>query len=143
VHIYDATLWVVGDRWTPDQPHAIDLESGRDVPANTLVGAAIDEMRKLKMGDEAQLKLWSEEMKRLLPPVRSGDQVVLFCSSGRTVIAYYNGQERGEINDPHSARRSSKFGSTRARRIRSYGSHCSTNERRYVFISIRSPNPSP
>ena len=100
VHIYDATLWVVGDRWTPDQPHAIDLESGRDVPANTLVGAAIDEMRKLKMGDEAQLKLWSDEMKRLLPPVRRGDQVVLFCSSGRTVIAYYNGQERGEINDP-------------------------------------------
>jgi hypothetical protein len=57
VHIYDTTLWVVGDRWTPDQPHAIDLESGRDVPANTLIGAAIDEMRKLKMGDEAQLKL--------------------------------------------------------------------------------------
>src|SRR5260370_7742355 len=44
---------------------------------------------------------------------------------------------------PHSARPSSKFGSTRARRIRSYGSHCSTNERRQVFISTRSLNPSP
>lgn len=58
VHAYDATLWVVGARWIPDEPHAIDLESGRDVPANTLVGAAIDEMRKLKTGNEAQLKLW-------------------------------------------------------------------------------------
>src|SRR5260370_12317180 len=47
VHIYDATLWVGGDRWTPDQPHAIDLESGRDVPATTLVGAPIDSIRTL------------------------------------------------------------------------------------------------
>src|SRR5713226_9750745 len=44
---------------------------------------------------------------------------------------------------PHSARPSSKVGSTRARRIRRYGSHCSTNERRQVFISTRSLNPSP
>jgi hypothetical protein len=91
VHIYDATLWVVGDRWIPDEPHAIDLESGRDVPANTLVGAAIDEMRKLKMGDDAQLKLWSEEMKRLLPPRpsrRSGGPVLFIGPHGHSLLQW-------------------------------------------------------
>jgi hypothetical protein len=37
VRVYDATLWVVGDRFTPAQPHAIDVEPGRSVSADTLV----------------------------------------------------------------------------------------------------------
>src|ERR1700722_19397836 len=66
IHVYDATLWVVGDRFTPAEPHALDIEAGRKVSADTLVNTAMDEMRRLKLGNASQLASWQVEMKQLM-----------------------------------------------------------------------------
>jgi len=99
IHVYDATLWVVGDRFTPAEPHALDIEPGKRVSADTLVNNAMDEMRRLKLGDASQLASWRLEMRRLMPNVNSGDQIVVFCPTDAKTLVYYNGRSHGEVND--------------------------------------------
>jgi hypothetical protein len=99
IHVYDATLWIVGDRFIPAETHALDIEPGRSVSADTLVNTAMDEMRRLNLGDASQLAGWRREMKRLMPGVKSGDQVVVFCPSEAKTLVYYNGRSQGEVDD--------------------------------------------
>ena len=99
IHVYDATLWIVGDRFTPAEPHALDIEPGRKVSADTLVNTAMDEMRRLKLGDASQLASWRVEMWQLMPNVNSGDQIVVFCPTDAKTLIYYNGRSQGEVND--------------------------------------------
>ena len=100
VRVYDATLWIVGVQYTPAEPHAIDVEAGRKVAADQLINAAMDEMRRLKLGDASQLASWRVDLRRLIPNVESGDQVVVFCPNDAKTIVYYNGRTRGEVDDP-------------------------------------------
>ena len=100
IRMYDATLWIVGPQWSAAAPHALDIEPGRDVPSDTLVKNAIAEMRDLKVGDARQLGIWQTEMKKLIPNVRKGDQVVIFCSDTNRTIAYLNNSSTGEVDDP-------------------------------------------
>jgi hypothetical protein len=100
IRMYDATLWIVGPQWSAAAPHALDIEPGRDVPADTLVNNAIAEMRDLKVGDESKLRIWQAEMKKVLPNVRQGDQVVIFCADTNRTLAYLNNSSTGEVDDP-------------------------------------------
>jgi len=99
IQMYDATLWIAGPRWSDAEPHALDLEPSRTVSADTLVKAAIDEMRQLKVGDERQLGVWQAEMKKVIPSVRAGDQVVIFCSTSERTLVYLNDSANGEVDD--------------------------------------------
>jgi len=38
-------------------------------------------------------------MMRLIPDVKSADQVVVFCPSEVKTLAYYNGRIQGEVDD--------------------------------------------
>jgi hypothetical protein len=100
VRMYDATLWIVGPQWSATAPHALDIEPGRAVPSDTLVKNAIAEMRDLKVGDERQLGIWQGEMRKLIPSVKQGDQVVIFCPDTKRTIAYLNDSSTGEVDDP-------------------------------------------
>ena len=100
IRVYDATLWIVGPNWSAAAPHALDIEPGRAVPADTLVKNAIAEMRDLKVGDESKLRIWQAEMRKIIPNVKQGDQVVIFCSDANHTFAYLNGSSTGEIDDP-------------------------------------------
>jgi len=100
VRMYDATLWIVGPRYSADAPHALDIEPGRAVPADTLVKNAISELRDLKVGDERQLRMWQGEMKKLIPDVKQGDQVVLYCPDTKRTIAFLNETSTGAVDDP-------------------------------------------
>jgi hypothetical protein len=100
IRMYDATLWIVGPQWSAAAPHAIDLEPGRDVPADTLVNNAIAELRDLKVGDASKLGIWQAELKKVLPSVRQGDQVVIFCADKNRTLAYLNNSSTGEVDDP-------------------------------------------
>ncbi len=99
IHVYDATLWVVGARYTPVEPHALDIEPGRKVSADTLVNTAMDEMRRLKLGDASQIASWRGELKQLMPNVNSGDQIVIFCPTDAKTLMFYNGRFQGQVND--------------------------------------------
>ncbi len=99
IHIYDATLWIVGARFAPAEPHALDVEPGKSVSAETLVSTAADEMRRLNLGDGSRLAAWRLEMTRLMPSVRSGDQIVVFCPRDGKTLVYYNGRIQGQVDD--------------------------------------------
>jgi hypothetical protein len=100
IRMYDATLWIVGPQYSAAAPHALDIEPGRAVPSDTLVKNAIAEMRNLKVGDERQLGIWQAEMRKLIPNVKEGDQVVVFCPDTRRTVAYLNNSSTGAIDDP-------------------------------------------
>ena len=99
IRMYDATLWIVGPQWSAAETHALDLEPSRVVPADTLVKNAIKEMRNLKVGDESKLKTWQTEMKKVIPNVRPGDQIVIFCSDTNRTLVYLNDSSTGEVDD--------------------------------------------
>ena len=100
IRMYDATLWIVGPQWSAARPHALDIEPGRDVPADTLVKNAIAEMRELKVGDEGKLRIWQTELRKIIPNVKEGDQVVIFCTDANRTLAYRNDSSTGEVDDP-------------------------------------------
>ena len=100
IQMYDATLWIVGPQWSATGTHALDLEPSRVVPADTLVKNAIKEMRDLKVGDERQRGIWQAEMRKLLPNLKQGDQVVIFCPDTKRTLAYVNDSSTGAIDDP-------------------------------------------
>ncbi|MGA7869807.1 MAG: chalcone isomerase family protein [Candidatus Binatus sp.] len=100
IQMYDATLWIVGPRWSAATPHALDIEPNRAVSADTLVKNAIAEMRDLKVGDESKLRIWQAEMKKVIPSVQQGDQIVIFCSDTNRTFAYLNDSSTGEVDDP-------------------------------------------
>ena len=100
IRMYDATLWIVGPQYSADAPHALDIEPGRAVPADTLVKNAIAEMRDLKVGDERQLGIWQAEMRKLVPNLKQGDQIVIFCPDTKRTLAYVNDSSTGAIDDP-------------------------------------------
>jgi hypothetical protein len=88
IQMYDAPLWIVGPQWSAAETHALDLEPSRVVPADTLVKNAIKEMRDLNVGDESKLKTWQGEMTKLIPNVRPGDQIVIFCPDTNRTLVY-------------------------------------------------------
>jgi Chalcone isomerase-like len=100
IRVYDATLWIVGQHWSADEPQALDIEPARTVSAEALVKNAIAEMRDLKVGDESKLRMWQAEMRKVIPSVKEGDQVVIFCSSSNRTFVYFNDSGLGEIDDP-------------------------------------------
>jgi hypothetical protein len=99
IHVYDATLRIVGDQFAPAEPHALDAEPGKSVSAETLVSTATGEMHRLNLGDGSRLAAWRHEMKRLMPSVRAGDELVVFCPRDGRTVAYYNGRSQGEVDD--------------------------------------------
>jgi len=99
IHVYDATLWIVGAQFAPVEPHALDVESAKSVSADTLISSATKEMTRLKLGDQAQLAAWRQELKRLIPSVKAGDQFVVFCPPDGRTLLYYNGRIKGEVDD--------------------------------------------
>jgi hypothetical protein len=99
ITVYSATLWVVGRTWTLKQPHAMELESGRSIPADSLVKAAVDEMRDLKLGDRTQVQTWSGEMRKVLPNLKKGDKLVIFCPASGKTIVFVDDRETGEVDD--------------------------------------------
>src|SRR2546425_9161427 len=100
VHMYDATLWIVGLQFAPSQPHALDPEPGKSASSEMLVKSAIDEMRRQKVGDDGKLRAWTNEMKQVIPGVQRGDQIVIFCPADNKTLAYFNGVQRGVVEDP-------------------------------------------
>lgn len=99
--MYDATLWIVGIQFAPSEPHALDLEPAKSASSEILVKSAIEEMRLQKGGNDAKLAGWASEMRRVIPSVRPGDQVVIFCpADNKTTLVYLNGAQHGLIEDP-------------------------------------------
>ncbi len=100
LRVYHVTLWAASDRWNPEEPHALDLESNRAISKDQLTNAGMSEMDRLGLGNSHQRQVWRKEMERVLPSVNRGDQLVVFCAPNHKTFFFYNGRELGEIDDP-------------------------------------------
>lgn len=98
-HVYDATLWTPGPRWSAAEPFALDLRYALRIPGRALADHSVAEMRRLGAGDEAQLARWHARMARVFPDIRPGDRLVGVAIPGREARFY--GEERllGVIED--------------------------------------------
>jgi hypothetical protein len=99
LRVYQVTLWAANEKWNPNEPHALDLESNRAISSSQLTDAGMDEMNRLGVGTSAQRQAWRRELERVMPSVSKGDQVVAFCAPNHKTYFFYNGRERGEIAD--------------------------------------------
>jgi len=101
LHVFDATLWVAGPRWSPSEAHALDVIASRTIPPSRLVNGVIDEMRDIKAADDKQCSMWKERLNRIVPTLARGDQLVILCLPKRQTVIFYNGTTTGSVDDPN------------------------------------------
>ena len=103
-HVYDATLYVAGDKWSPDQVFALDLRYEMSLKGKDIAERSITEMKGQGHGDPAKLKRWGEEMARIFPDIKPGDRLV-GVSLPNSGASFYNDQKLlGVVADPEFAR---------------------------------------
>lgn len=100
-HVYDATLWSLGDDPTRP-PLALRLTYQRHIAGRDIADASVREMRRFT-ADEARLKDWGETMRGLFPDVRPGDALLGIHWPGLASF-HLNGREIGRVADPEFAR---------------------------------------
>ena len=104
LHVYDARLAVAGERFDPAQPFALTLRYARELAGARIAEASLDEIRRLGFGTSAEQRRWLDEMRRLFPDVRRGDELTGAAVPGRGVEFALNGRAIGSIDDPEFAR---------------------------------------
>jgi hypothetical protein len=104
LRLYEARLWVSGDRFDPEAPFALLLTYHRAIPAGRLVDSSISEMRQLGTGDEALLAHWRAELERAFPSVSSGESIVGVHHPGAGAEFWHQGRRTASIADARFAR---------------------------------------
>ena len=98
--VYDAVLWAGAN--PVEAPLALQLTYKRDIAGQKIVDASVREMRELG-APESSLSTWGQEMSRIFPDVRPGDQITGVYQNGAATFLL-NNREIGRINDPDFAR---------------------------------------
>ncbi|MEO7405212.1 MAG: chalcone isomerase family protein [Burkholderiales bacterium] len=99
LHVYDARLWVSGERYDAANPFALGLRYARTFTGAAIATSSIEEMRRLGATDATLLSRWESEMQRVFPNVAAGDDLVGLHRPRRGVAFYLNGRAIGEIAD--------------------------------------------
>lgn len=100
--VYEATLWAGSD--DPLRPPlALRLTYRRSISGKSITEASVGEIRNLGVADEGSLTLWGEQMGRIFPDVRPGDEILgVHLSDGARF--FHNDRQVGAIDDPAFAR---------------------------------------
>lgn len=104
LHVYDARLAVAGERFDPAEPFALTLRYARELSGERIAEASIDEIRRLGFGTPADHRRWRDEMRRVFPDVRRGDELTGASTPGRGAQFLLNGRSIGSIDDQEFAR---------------------------------------
>lgn len=102
--LYDAALWVAGDRWQWERPFALELRYARDFEGRRLAAASVDEMRRIGFDDARRLAAWREAMLEAFPDVRKGETITGVYHPGEGAEFFHQGRRTAAIRDPEFAR---------------------------------------
>ncbi|HXG27899.1 MAG TPA: chalcone isomerase family protein [Nevskiales bacterium] len=102
--VFDASLWVPGDRWSPNQTFVLELRYARDVKGADIVDGTRDQWKHLGYDDQARLTEWLAQLSAIFPDVKKGDQLAGVYLPGRETRFFHNGEPIGEIKDPEFGR---------------------------------------
>jgi hypothetical protein len=97
--VYGAALFADNARYVEGAPFALELTYARDFKGAAIADRSIDEIRKLGMGDEAELEKWLRVLTGLIPDVRRGDTLTGVAANGRPAHFFHNGKPLGAIAD--------------------------------------------
>jgi hypothetical protein len=103
-HVYDAALWARGTAWSEDAPFALDIRYARRIAGEQLAATSIEEMRRMRLGDEQQLRRWEQMMKRIFPDVAPGDRLIGVHWPGRGAEFYSAERLLDQVADVDFAR---------------------------------------
>ena len=104
LHVYDSSLWVPGEAWSPEGVFALDIRYAMSIKGRDLTRRSLEEMRKLGFSDPARLKRWEEAMDRVFPDIRPGDRLVGVSIPGREARFYSQERLLGTVPDAEFAR---------------------------------------
>jgi len=102
--VYDATLYVHGDKWSEDRLFALDLRYLRALNGKDIAARSVAEMKGQGFDDAAKLKRWGEEMARIFPDIKPGDRIVGVSLPGGGARFYNDKKLLGAVADPEFAR---------------------------------------
>ena len=102
-HVYDARLWMGGDRPSAERPFALALRYARDFEGRKIAEASIEEIERLGFGTAQERTRWLAEMQDLFPDVREGQELAGLNIPGRGARFYLDGRTIGEVMDPEFA----------------------------------------
>ena len=98
--LYRARLFVSGARYDVSQPFVLDLSYLRTLPAEMIVSASIDELKRLRQPAPEVMQSWSDTLHRIVPDVTLDDRLVGCFTPGQGVSFYSATALLGEISDP-------------------------------------------
>ncbi len=98
--VFDASLWVSGTVWNPDQPYALVLRYLRNIDKEDIVDSTRDQLKHLGYTDPAQVNAWAERLLTIFPDIKTGDQLAGVHLVGRETRFFHNGQPVGVVTDP-------------------------------------------
>ena len=104
LHVYDASVWVPGESWSPKDLYALELRYEIRIKGRALTERSLEEMRGQGWTDESQLKRWEVAMDRVFPDLKAGDRLVGVHVPGREARFYDAGRFLGRVEDPEFAR---------------------------------------
>lgn len=105
--VYDARLWAAPGFKADNlaaQPFALELDYLRGFYNEDVAQKSIAEMRRASTISEAQAKIWTQELLRVLPDTKKGDRVTGVNRPGIGAAFWVNGKPSGEIVDVEFAR---------------------------------------
>jgi hypothetical protein len=107
MNIYDARLWAAPGfdaRRYATQPFALELVYLRGLRGHLIARRSIQEMKALPGYDTVREADWLARMTALFPDVEAGDVLVGIYQPGAGARFLFNGQPRGQVDDPLFAR---------------------------------------
>jgi Chalcone isomerase-like len=103
-HIYDASLWVSGDRHQPDELFALDIRYARNFKGEALAKRSVEEWQRMGVGDAEKHQRWLAEMIKVFPDVQPGDKLVGVSVPGKGARFYSDSKFLGMVEDWEFAR---------------------------------------
>ena len=99
--LYDVQLLSSDGRYREgDYPLALSIRYAREIESGKLVSVTLDEWQRLSIDWREE---WAEQLQRLWPSVKQGDELLLRVQESGHSVFYHNGQRLGEMTDPDFA----------------------------------------
>jgi len=92
-------LWAPGGTWNPDQPYALKLHYLRSLSKDTLADSIIDDIRDQNATDEVTMARWAASIKKVMPAVRDGDEMVGLVVPKKKGTLFLNGVQFAKTED--------------------------------------------
>ena len=102
--VYDVRLWTQMKPFTYADPFAIELVYDVALRGKDIADRSVKEMRAQGVNDEAKLRRWGDEMRRIFPDIHQGDALIGVSLPGKEARFYNREKLIATVPDPEFAK---------------------------------------